>query len=73
MMRRALIRATDRAYAEWCRESSAVERLYSRWSEAPDGKRARCFAAYAAALEREQRAAEVYADMVRFAAEPTRR
>jgi hypothetical protein len=73
MLRRALIRASDDAYADWRRESRTVERLYRRWSEAPDGRRARCFAAYTAALEREQRAAEAYADMVRFAAEPTPR
>ena len=64
----ALIDAAHDAYADWLDESFAVERLYARWSDAARGERALAFAAYAAALEREERAAAVYADMFRMAA-----
>jgi hypothetical protein len=66
--RAALLDAAHDAYADWAEESLAVERLYARWCGAPRDGRARAFAGYAAALEREERAAQVYADMVRMAA-----
>jgi hypothetical protein len=64
----ALLDAAHDAYADWRDESFAVERLYTRWRTATSGERALAFAGYAAALEREERAAQVYADMVRLAA-----
>jgi hypothetical protein len=64
----ALLDAAHDAYADWLQESFAVERLYARWSDATRDERALAFAAYGAALEREERAATVYADMVRLAA-----
>ena len=67
-MQMALLDATNDAYADWLAESFAVEHLYARWSDATRGERALAFAAYRAALEREERAAEVHADMVRMAA-----
>jgi hypothetical protein len=63
----ALLDAAHDAYADWVEESSAVTRLYTRWREARPGERALAFAAYGAALEREERAAQVYADMVGMA------
>ena len=67
-MQMALLDAANDAYADWLQESFAVEHLYARWNDATRGERALAFAAYAAALEREERAAVVYADMVRTAA-----
>lgn len=66
LVRIARVRAHD-AYAEWLAESLAVEHLYARWTDAGRGERRLAFAAYAAALEREERAAEVYAEVVRTA------
>jgi hypothetical protein len=63
----ALLDAAHDAYTDWVEESWAVERLYARWSDAARDDRALAFAAYAAALEREERAAQVYADMVSIA------
>jgi hypothetical protein len=48
------------AYIDWREESSAVSRAYNSWRDAPLGERAAAFAAYIAALDREQRAGEVY-------------
>ena len=64
----ALLDAAHDAYADWADESLAVERHYARWRDATSRERALAFAGYAAALEREERAAQVYADMVRLAA-----
>jgi hypothetical protein len=68
----ALLDAAHDAYADWRDESSAVAQLYTRWSEATANQRAFAFAAYTAALEREERAAQVYADMVGMAAAAAR-
>ena len=67
-LRSALLDAAHDAYAEWLEESFAVAELYGRWMDARRDERALAHAAYAAALEREERAAEVYADMTRMAA-----
>ena len=64
----ALLDAAHDAYADWLEESRAVEQLYARWRGASRDERGLAYAAYAAALDREERAAEVYADMVRMAA-----
>lgn len=66
--RAALLDAAHDAYAEWAEESFAVGRLYACWRDATGAERPRAFAGYAAALDREERAAQVYADMVRMAA-----
>ena len=68
LLRAALLDAAHDAYADWLEESFAVGHLYGRWSDATSDERALAYAAYASALEREERAAEVYADMVRMAA-----
>jgi hypothetical protein len=64
----ALLDAAHDAYADWVAESLCVERHYARWRDAARPERALAFAGYAASLEREERAAQVYADMVQLAA-----
>jgi hypothetical protein len=53
----------DRAfqhYLDWRDETSTLERAYDRWVRAPRGERAFAFAAYRAALDREEHAAVRY-------------
>jgi hypothetical protein len=68
LMRSALLDAVHSAYADWLAEALAVERLYTRWRDATREEQALAYAAYSAALDREQRAQEVYADMLGMAA-----
>jgi hypothetical protein len=49
------------AYLGWCGESAAVETAYQRWSIAPAADAAGTFAAYVAALDREELASVEYA------------
>ena len=49
------------AYLGWCEESAAVETAYRRWSAAPSAEAADAFAAYVAALDREELASDEYA------------
>jgi hypothetical protein len=49
------------AYLGWCEESAAVEIAYRRWSIAPSPEAAGAFAAYVAALDREELASVEYA------------
>jgi hypothetical protein len=58
-------------YVEWREESSAVQLAYDRWREASPGDRAAAFAAYSTALDREERASDIYAALLRQAAPPT--
>ena len=51
-------------YVEWREECSAVELAYERWREASKDERAAAFAAYITALDREERASDVYADLI---------
>ncbi len=53
-------------YCSWRAERAEVSAAYHRFSAAPAGDRAVAFAAYGAALDREQRACEAYAAQVRF-------
>jgi hypothetical protein len=60
-------RLADRAfrhYLEWRDESTTVESAYRRWINAPTGECAFAFAAYAAALDREERAATLYQTVI---------
>jgi hypothetical protein len=52
------------AYDDWREECAAVELAYRRWSTAPADGSALAFAIYVAALDREQRASNVYARLV---------
>ena len=54
-------------YVEWREECSAVQLAYERWHRASRGDRAAAFAAYSAALDREERASNLYADLIRQA------
>ncbi|HEX2309782.1 MAG TPA: hypothetical protein VHH91_03615 [Vicinamibacterales bacterium] len=49
-------------YLDWLEETAAVADAYASWSGAPAGEEGRRFAAYAAALDREEAAARGYAD-----------
>ena len=52
-------------YVEWREECSAVHATYERWRHASNDDRAAAFLAYSAALDREERADDVYAALVR--------
>jgi hypothetical protein len=52
-------------YVEWREECAAVRVAYERWRDAPTDETADAFAAYNAALDREERAGNVYAALVR--------
>jgi siderophore synthetase component len=65
--RRADKRLADEAfhaYVEWLDESDAVWDAYSRWAGATHADATLAFAAYRAALEREEHASDVYATLV---------
>jgi hypothetical protein len=47
-------------YFSWQDESTAVESAYERWRAMPRADRALAFAAYRAALDREEHAARVF-------------
>lgn len=49
-------------YVEWREECIALNEAYERWSDGPVEEREMAFAAYLAALEREEQASAVYAD-----------
>jgi hypothetical protein len=49
------------AYQGWCEASAAVDSAYQRWSIASSPDAAEAFAAYVAALDREERASAEYA------------
>ena len=52
-------------YVDWREESAALEDAYRRWSTAPEHDRALAFAAFKAALDREEQASIVYRDQLR--------
>ena len=52
------------AYVDWREEGAAVWHAYERWTCAPRAEALFAFAAYEAALDREERAADVYAGLV---------
>jgi hypothetical protein len=62
-------------YAEWREECEAVHRAYGRWTGSERAVRALAYAAYRAALDREEKAAAVYqvaaARLVGAGREPT--
>ena len=47
-------------YLEWRDESKAVERAYERWTDSERAERRLAYAVYRAALDREEKAADVY-------------
>jgi hypothetical protein len=54
-------------YVEWREECSAVQLAYERWRKAARDDCAAAFTAYSAALDREERASDVYAALIRQA------
>jgi hypothetical protein len=57
-------------YVEWREECAALWEAHARWRAAPAAERALAFASYRAALDREEWAAHVYADLVKQLAPP---
>jgi hypothetical protein len=51
-------------YLDWREEAAAVADAYASWAGAPAGEEGRCFAAYTAALDREEAAPRNYADVL---------
>ena len=64
---RALVDAAVVAYTQWRRECAAVRNAYRRWKGASAFERPLAFEAYNAALDREERAAKLYARLMRRA------
>ena len=52
------------AYVDWREERSSVWDAYARWTGAPVPDSLLAFSAYRAALDREERAAHVYAELM---------
>jgi hypothetical protein len=63
--RRRLMNQAMDAYAGWRDQCGTVERAYRHWTSARGRDAAAWYTAYAAALDREERAAERYARLVR--------
>jgi hypothetical protein len=73
---RALRRLRDEIldlYLDWREQAAAVADAYASWEGAPAGEEGQCFAAYTAALDREQAAARSYADVLANAERLSRR
>jgi hypothetical protein len=51
-------------YVSWCEECRAVWEAYRRWIDSERGDRRPAFAGYLAALDREEYAAQTYADQI---------
>jgi hypothetical protein len=71
-----LIDAVLDGYVAWREENAAAETAYRNWLRAGRAERGLAFAAYTAALDREERAAADYQRMIeraegRFAISPT--
>jgi hypothetical protein len=65
--RRRLVNETMKAYVRWREQCSAVWVAYSYWAAASPAEAGRWYRAYAVALDREQRACELYAGLIRRA------
>jgi hypothetical protein len=62
--RRADIDDVVAAYSAWRRESAGVRAAYGRWARAAMSDAHFAFAAYRVALDREERAADIYARLL---------
>jgi hypothetical protein len=62
--RRRLVHAAMDAYLDWGDECTAVSDAYRCWAEAGEADTATAWRAYEVALDREERASVVYADLV---------
>ena len=63
--KQVLVDDAIRAYVDWREECRAVWDAYQGWGAAGATDAALAFAVYTAALDREQQASDVYADMIR--------
>jgi hypothetical protein len=59
-----MVDETIDAYVDWREECTHVWEAYRRWESAVGADAALAFRAYGAALDREARASEVYADLI---------
>lgn len=59
-----LVDAAIDSYVDWREESAEVRQAYRRWSDASRQDRRVAFAAYAAALDREALASDLYAAVI---------
>jgi hypothetical protein len=66
MVEVALIDAAVDSYVDWREASGAARRAYGRWAGAERGDRPGAFAAYVAALDREERAGTRYAQAIAY-------
>jgi hypothetical protein len=64
-IRTAVDQAMD-AYLDWREECISVRDSYGRWAAAEGTDAALAFSAHAAALDREERASEVYAVLIEY-------
>ena len=62
---RAVVDATVAAYSDWRRECASVRNAYRSWASARAVDKSLAFVAYNAALDREERAAKLYARLLR--------
>jgi anti-sigma factor RsiW len=60
-----LVDETLDAYVEWLDECAEVRDAYRRWSTAPTGRATDAFDEYLAALDNEEHAADLYAQLIR--------
>jgi hypothetical protein len=69
-----LVDAATDAYVDWREECTGVWNAYERWAHALDIDAPGAFAAYRAALDREESASDAYADLLgmAFGKGPTR-
>jgi hypothetical protein len=59
-----MVDETMDAYVDWREECAHVRYAYHRWVSAVKADGALAFRAYVAALDREERASQVYADLI---------
>lgn len=65
LQRKRLVDEVMGAYVDWREECIAVWEAYGAWAGAGATDAALAFVAYTAALDREERASVVYADLIR--------
>jgi hypothetical protein len=63
-VRELVVEAIDDQRADWWRECEEVRRTFVAWAHAPLAERARAFADYRLALEREEHASVIYRDLL---------
>ena len=61
---RTVAQAAMDAYRDWCQQCSEVSAAYRCWADADESEWQRAWKVYEVALDREQRASSLYADLV---------